>query len=40
MSFTNKTTSYWRTRMLLYADGKLTETEDIETQCGILQGGS
>jgi hypothetical protein len=26
--------------MLVYAEGKLTEAEDIETQCGILQGGS
>jgi len=28
---------YWRTRMRLHAENKLTETEDIKIKCGIFQ---
>jgi len=31
---------YWRTRMRLHAENKLTETENIKIQCGIFQGDS
>jgi hypothetical protein len=34
------TMSYWKTGMCLYAEEKLTETEDIEKQCGIFTGDS
>ena len=32
--------SYWKTSIHLYTEGKITETEDSEIQCGIFQGGS
>jgi len=40
ISFTKKVMSCWRTRMRLHTESKLTETEDIKTQCGIFQGDS
>ena len=40
VSFTKKLMSYWRTRMRLHTENKLTETEDIKIQCGIFQGDS
>jgi hypothetical protein len=40
ISFTKKVMGYWRTRMRLHAENKLTETEDIKIQCGIFQGDS
>jgi hypothetical protein len=39
-SFTKKIMSHWRTRMCLHTENKLTETEEIEIQCGIFQGDS
>jgi hypothetical protein len=30
--------SYWKTSMCLHTEGKLIETEDLETQRGIFQG--
>jgi len=39
ISFT-KVMSYWRTRMHLNTENKLTETEDIKIQLGIFQGDS
>ena len=36
--FTKKVMGYWRTRMRLHAENKLTETEDIKIQRGIFQG--
>ena len=38
--FTQKVMTYWKTRMCLHAENKLTETEDIKIQCGIFQGDS
>jgi hypothetical protein len=32
--------SYWKTDMHPYTENKLTETEDMEIQCGIFPGGS
>jgi len=40
ISFTNKAMSYWKTNMCLHTEGKITETEDLEIQCGIFQGDS
>jgi hypothetical protein len=40
ISFTKKVMSHWRTLMRLHTENKLIETENIETQCGILQGDS
>jgi hypothetical protein len=40
IAFTKKAMSYWRTRMCLYAENELIETEDIKIQCGIFQGDS
>jgi hypothetical protein len=36
-SITKKVMGYWRTRMHLHAENKLTETEDTKIQCGIFQ---
>jgi hypothetical protein len=38
ITFTRKIMSYWRTRMCVHTENKLTETEEIEIQCGIFQG--
>jgi hypothetical protein len=35
-----KTMSYWKTIMCLHTEGKITETEDIETQPEIFQAGT
>jgi hypothetical protein len=40
ISFTKKVMSYWRTHMHLHTENQLTETEDIEIQCGIFQADS
>ena len=40
ISFTKKVMSYWRTRMRLYTENKLIETDDIKIKCGIFQGDS
>jgi hypothetical protein len=37
MQFTKKIVSYWKTRMHLHTENNLTETEEIEIQCGIFQ---
>jgi hypothetical protein len=37
ISFTKKVMPYWRTRMCLHAEHKLTQTEDIKIECGIFQ---
>ena len=39
-SFTKKVMSYWRSRMRLHTENKLTETDDIKIKCGIFQGDS
>ena len=36
LSFTKKAMSYWKTSMCLHTEGKITETEDLELQCGIF----
>jgi len=38
--FTKKVMSYWRTRMGLYTENKLIETDDIKIKYGIFQGDS
>jgi hypothetical protein len=40
MLLTKKVMTYWKTRMCLHAENKLTEKEDIKIQCGIFQGDS
>jgi hypothetical protein len=40
ISFTKKIMSHWRTRMHVHTENKLTETEEIEIQCAIVQGDS
>jgi hypothetical protein len=40
ISFIKKVMTYWKTRLCLHAENKLTETEDIKIQCGIFQGDS
>jgi len=40
ITFTKKVMSYWRTRMHLHTENKLTETEDIKIQRGIFQADS
>ena len=32
--------SFWKTCMHLHTEGKITDTEDLEIQCGIFQGDS
>ena len=40
MPFTKKAISYWKTNMHLHTERKIIEAEDLEIQCGILQGES
>jgi hypothetical protein len=40
ISFTKKIMNYWRTRMRVRTENKLTETEEIEIQCGIFRADS
>jgi hypothetical protein len=40
IAFTKKAMTYWRTRMRLYVEDELTETEDKKIQCGIFLGDS
>ena len=40
ISFLKKATIYWKTGMCLHAEGKITETEDLEIHRGVFQGDS
>jgi len=37
---TKEALSFWKSSMHLHTEGKITDTEDLEIQCGIFQGNS